>query len=70
MFAGHESEQNITKLVKDVEEKMRTERDQMETEFSLRMAESTSDYARNDQILNMDDVQGKLSIWKEYRIRP
>jgi hypothetical protein len=33
----------------------------METEFSFRMAESTSNYARNDQIMNMDDVQVKLN---------
>ena len=61
MFAGDEREQHIARIVEEEEERMKTERGQMETEFSLRMAESTPDSARNDQIMNMDDVQVELN---------
>ena len=47
MFAGHEMEQNITRIVEEVAERISTERDQMDTEFSEGMAESTSNLARN-----------------------
>ena len=55
VFAGHEMEQNITRIVEEVAERISTERDQMDTEFSEGMAESTSNLARNQQNMGIDD---------------
>ena len=40
---------------------MRTEMGHMETEFSERMLENTSNHARNELNMNMDDVEVKLN---------
>ena len=61
MFAGHEREQNMTRIVKEVQERMRTEMGHMETEFSERILENTSNHARHEQNMNMDDVEVKLN---------
>ena len=60
-------EQNITRIVDEVATRMSTERDQMDTEFSEGMAESTSNLARNQQNMDIDDdVQIKLNKHLEW----